>query len=111
MTSLVFAVRGPDGAALHRMEATRTGRGIRLTCTCAESLEDSHCEHRIALLLGDISHLAETDPDAVAALAALTKGSHLLHAVHRLVQAEAAEAEARHDLGRARQIIATILAG
>ncbi|MDB5647498.1 hypothetical protein [Methylobacterium sp.] len=111
MTSLMFSVRSPDGAVLHRMEATKTGRGIRFTCTCAEGLEGMHCEHRIALLLGDASHLVETDHDAVATLAALVQGSPLLQAVHRLAHAEAAEAEARLDLERARQVIATILAG
>ncbi|MCJ2048026.1 hypothetical protein MKK58_26315 [Methylobacterium sp. J-078] len=111
MTSLMFLVRGPDGAVSHRMEATKTGRGLRFTCTCAEGREGVHCEHRIALLLGDASHLVEVDREAVAALAALTKGAPLLHAVQRLAQAEAAVAEAQHDLDRARQVLATILAG
>ena len=111
MTSLMFSVRSPDGAVLHRMEATKTGRGIRFTCTCADGVEGLHCEHRVALLLGDTAHLVEVDPESIAALAVLAKGSPLMHAVHRLAQAEAAEAEARRDLERARQVIATILAG
>ncbi|MCJ2035954.1 hypothetical protein [Methylobacterium sp. J-068] len=111
MTALAFSVRGPDGDVLHRMEATKTVRGLRFTCTCTEGREGLHCEHRIALLLGDASHLVAIDPETVAALTALAKGSPLLQAVHRLAQAEAAEAEARHDLERARQVLATILAG
>lgn len=111
MTSLMFSVRSLDGSESHRMEATKTARGIRFTCTCADGVEGLHCEHRIALLLGDTAHLVEVDAEAVASLAALAKGSPLLHAVHRLAQAEAAEAEARRDLERARQVIATILGG
>jgi len=41
----------------------------------------------------------------------MTKGSHLLRAVHMPAQAEAAEVEARLDAERAREVIATILMG
>ncbi|MDR7039548.1 MULTISPECIES: hypothetical protein [Methylobacterium] len=111
MSALVFSVRAADGTAVHRMEATRTHRGVRFTCTCADGTEGRHCEHRVALLLGDPSALIEVDQEAVDALAGMTKGSHLLHAVHRLAQAEAAVAEAELDLERAKQVIATILKG
>ena len=84
---------------------------MRFTCTCPEGVADQHCEHRLALLLGDVAHLASVDPAAVEALKGLTRGSPLMHAVHRLAQAEAAEAEARADLERARQVLATILGG
>lgn len=93
------------------MEAQPTGRGIRFTCTCSDGIAGRHCEHRLALLLGDTSNLVEIDPEAVAALSTMTRGSHLLRAVHMLAQAEAAEAEARLDAERARQVIATILMG
>jgi len=98
---------------VHRLEATRTKRGVRFTCTCSDGTEGEgrHCEHRIALLLGDASALVEVDQEAVDALTAITKGSPLLQAVHMLAQAEAAAAEAQLDLERARQVIATILMG
>jgi uncharacterized Zn finger protein len=111
MTSLIFSVSSPDGDGVYRMEATKTARGVRFTCTCPEGVAQAHCEHRIALLLGEVGHLASVDPATVAALSALTRGSPLMHAVHRLAQAEAAEAEARADLERARQVLAAILGG
>ena len=111
MSALMFSVRAAEGADVHRMEATRTSRGVRFTCTCSDGTEGRHCEHRIALLLGDASALVEVDQEAVEALGEMTKGSHLLHAVHMLAQAEAALAEAELDLERARQVIATILKG
>ncbi|WP_336490140.1 calcium-binding EGF-like domain-containing protein [Methylobacterium nigriterrae] len=111
MSALVFSVRAADSADVHRMEATHTGRGVRFTCTCPDGSEGRHCEHRIALLLGDASALVEVDQEAVDALATMTKGSPLLQAVHRLAQAEAAAAEAQLDLERAKQVIATILMG
>ena len=111
MSALMFSVRAADGADVHRMEATPTARGLRFTCTCSDGTEGRHCEHRIALLLGDASALVEVDQGAVNALAETTKGSHLLHAVHMLAQAEAAMAEAQLDLDRAKRVIATILQG
>ncbi|WP_375462952.1 hypothetical protein [uncultured Methylobacterium sp.] len=111
MSALIFSVRAPGSSEVHRMEATHTGRGVRLTCTCSDGTEGRHCEHRLALLLGDAANLVAVDREAVEALAAMTKGSPLLRAVHRLVQAEAAEAEAKRDADRARQVIATILMG
>uniref|UniRef100_UPI00226AA502 hypothetical protein n=1 Tax=unclassified Methylobacterium TaxID=2615210 RepID=UPI00226AA502 len=107
----MFSVRAPGSSEIHRMEATSTGRGIRFTCTCSDSTEGRHCEHRLGLLLGDTSNLVEVDQVAVEALAAMTKGSPLLRAVHMLAQAEAAAAEAELDLERARRVIATILMG
>lgn len=111
MSALVFSVRSADSNDVHRMEAASTGRGLRFTCTCADGTEGRPCEHRIALLLGDASALVEVDQDAVTSLAAMTKGSPLLQAVHMLAQAEAAAAEAQHDLDRAKRVIATILQG
>src|SRR3954462_6913958 len=111
MSALVFSVRAADNTDVHRMEATRTNRGVRFTCTCPDGSEGHHCEHRIALLLGDTSALVEVDQEAIDALATMTKGSPLLQAVHMLAQAEAAAAEAQLDLERAKQVIATILMG
>ena len=111
MSALIFPVRCPDNNEIHRMEAVPTDRGVRFSCTCADGTQGRHCEHRIALLLGGASSVLEIDQEAVDALAAMTGGSPLLQAVHMLAQAEAAEAEARLDLDRAKQVIATILAG
>jgi len=111
MSALVSSVRAADSTDVHRMEATRTKRGVRFTCSCSDGTEDRHCEHRIALLLGDASALVEIDQAAVDALTAITKGPPLLQAVHRLAQAEATAAEAQLDLERANQVITTILRG
>ena len=111
MSALIFSVRCPDSDEVHRMEAVPTDRGVRFTCTCSDGTQGRHCEHRIALLLGDGSSLIDVDREAIDALAAMTNGSPLLQAVHMLAQAEAAEAEARLDLDRAKQVIATILNG
>ena len=111
MSALMLSVRAAEGADVHRMEATPTGRGLRFTCTCSDGTEGRHCEHRIALLLGDASALIEVDETSVNSLMAMAKGSPLLQAVHMLAQAEAAMAEAQHDLDRAKRVIATILQG
>jgi hypothetical protein len=111
MSALMFSVRTPGSDEIHRMEATLTGRGLRFTCSCSDGTEGRHCEHRLGLLLGDTSNLVEVDQAAIAALAAMTKGSPLLRAVHMLAQAEAAAAEAELDLQRARRVIATIRMG
>ena len=108
MSVLVFSVRSAKGGDVHRMEAAPTGRGVRFTCTCSDGTEGLHCEHRIALLLGDASALVEVDQEAVTSLAAMAKGSPLLQAVHMLAQAEAA---AQLDLNRAKQVLVRILRG
>lgn len=111
MSTLVFSVRSAEGGDVHRMKAASTGRGLRFTCTCADGTEGRHCEHRIALLLGDASALVEVDETSANSLMAMAKGSPLLQAVHMLAQGEAAVAEAQLDLDRAKRVIATILQG
>lgn len=111
MSALVFSVRAADGTDVHRMEAARTTRGLRFTCTCSDGTEGRHCEHRVALFLGDASALVEVDESSVTSLMAMAKGSPLLQAVHMLTQAEAAMAEAQLDLDRAKRVIATVLQG
>lgn len=111
MSALMFSVRAADGTDVHRMEATPTDRGLRFTCTCPDGTEGRHCEHRIALLLGDASALVEVDEASVDSLKEMVKWSPLLQAVHLLVHAEAAMAEAQFDLDRAKRVIATILQG
>lgn len=65
MSALMFSVRSVDGTDVDRMEAAPTDRGLRFictcTCTCSDGTEGLHCEHPIALLLGDASALVEVD--------------------------------------------------
>lgn len=106
MAAVMFSVRSADGTDVHHVKATSTDRGLRFTCTCSDGTEGHHCEHRIALLLGDTSALVEIDEAAVGSLMVMAKGSSLLQAVHMLAQAEAAAAaaEAQLDLDRAKQV-------
>ena len=111
MSEIVFTVRSEADGAQYQLEASRTDRGIRFTCNCAAGLKGAHCRHRLALLLKDTRACMEVVEADVAALHEMVKGSHLMHAVEMMVQAQATVDEAQADLRRAKKVLATMLGG
>jgi hypothetical protein len=111
MSEIVFTVRSENDGEQYRLEASRTDRGIRFTCSCAAGLKGSHCQHRLALLLKDTRACVEVVEADVVALHAMAKGSHLMHAIEMMVQAQATVDEAQADLRRAKKVLATMLGG
>lgn len=111
MSQVVFTVRSGSSDELYQLEASRTDRGIRFTCTCPAGRTGSHCKHRLSILLNDTSSCVDVDAEAVAELQSMAEGSELVDLLREMNEAERAVVEAQANLKRAKKAVGKALAG
>ncbi|SDO55022.1 hypothetical protein SAMN05216360_1275 [Methylobacterium phyllostachyos] len=98
MSNLLFSVRSSSSDEVYTLEAYRTGKGMRFSCTCPAGQVGSSCKHRMALLVGDVSSAIDVDEAAVADLRTMAEGSPILTAIEEIAAAE-------HEVERAKKAL------
>ena len=111
MSQVVFTVRSESSGELYQLEASRTDRGVRFTCTCQAGQNGTHCKHRLAVLLDDTSSCVDVDEAALAGLKGMTEGSELMDLVREMNDAEREVTAAQAALKRAKKAVGKALAG
>lgn len=106
-----FIVRSASSATVYRLEATRTSRGVRFTCTCPAGEKAQHCKHRIGILLGDPHTCVDVDPGDLSAFHDMAAGTALAEAVDAYTVADTAKAEADREFVRAKKALTRALMG
>jgi hypothetical protein len=111
MDDLVFAVRSSSNPLVYQLRATRTATGVRFSCSCPAGDNGQHCKHRLALLVGDVTAIAEGTHDDVLALAELVRNSQIVTAMREVEDAEKAVAAAQRNLKKAKQALGRAMMG
>lgn len=108
---LEFIVRSSPGDGAYRLTANRIGLGIRFMCSCPAAENGTHCKHRLALLIGDLTSLVSEDSNNVEELIKMVSCTSLANAILELTRLENEFEKAKQKLSKHKKIIARLMYG
>jgi len=103
-TSLRFTVR--DGDEEFQVTFTRKDDNLTASCTCPEGREGRFCEHRLALMTGNVDDLTSGNAEDLLALQSLIRGTDVGTALYQYINACEALNVAETSAKRARDALA-----
>jgi uncharacterized Zn finger protein len=100
-----FTVEGSQGDQ-YAVVFEVTGSKARAFCTCQAGVSGQYCKHRFSIMDGEVSRLSSGNTADVVRLKNLMQGTDLGASYARMLQAEAACADAKKELDAAKKACA-----
>ena len=104
MERITFEVEGSKGDK-YDVAFEISGIYANASCSCAAGAKKQYCNHRFALLDGDVSRLLSGNTADVVRLKSLIEGTDLKTAYDRVLQAESILTGAKQALDAARKTL------
>lgn len=111
MSRIRLTCRSSSSDETYSLVAYKTDSGVRFACTCPAGENGYFCNHRHAVMIGDVSHLIDPDVSVLAEMQTLFTGHPYWEIAAELALLEQQAEKLKRQIKKKRDMLAKSLMG